>query len=58
MPSLPDVAHDGVFCTFIHLVIDQPQTGASGLVRHGQNHSQLGHSPPAIQAGRRFWPVL
>jgi hypothetical protein len=35
MPSLRDVAHDGV-C--VHLVIDHPQTGASGVVRQGRRH--------------------
>ncbi len=33
MPSLRDVAHDGV-----HLVTNQPQTGASGVVRQGRWH--------------------
>jgi hypothetical protein len=33
---LRDAAHDGVFC--IHLVIDQPPTGASGVVCQGRRH--------------------
>ncbi len=35
--SLPDIAHDGVLCTFT-VVIDQVQTGASGVVRQGRRH--------------------
>jgi hypothetical protein len=35
MPSLRDVAHDGVLCTFSNTA-DQPQTGASGAVRKGR----------------------
>jgi hypothetical protein len=34
MPSLRDVAHDGVLCTFS--IMAQPQTGASGVVRQGR----------------------
>ncbi len=54
MPSLRDVT---VFC--VHLVIDQTQTGASGLVRQGRRHGPsitykitytlLGHSPATSQ---------
>ncbi len=33
MLSLRDVAHDGVLFFYVHLVIDQPQTGPSGVVR-------------------------
>jgi hypothetical protein len=64
MPSLRDVAHDGVLCTFSHLVTDQP---TSDVVRQGrrhgpsiyvQNHILLGHSPPAYQADRRVGPDL
>jgi hypothetical protein len=56
-----------VFC--VQSVIDQP--GATGVVRQGrrqaawtvhqvqsQNHTLLGHSPPARQAGRRVGPAL
>jgi hypothetical protein len=66
MPSLSDVAHDGVLCT-VHLVIDQPPDrgkwcGPSGqvawTVHHVKNHTLLGHSPPASQAGRRVGPAL
>jgi hypothetical protein len=59
MPSLRDVAHDGVLCTFS--VIDQTQTGTSGVVHQGRRHGPsitnkitpcwLGHSPPASQPG-------
>jgi hypothetical protein len=35
MPSLRDVAHDGVLCTFSNI---QPQTGASGVIRQGRRH--------------------
>jgi hypothetical protein len=61
MPSLSDVAHDGVLCKFT-VVIDQPQTGATGVVRQGRRHGPsitykitpcwaavLGHPS-------RFWP--
>ncbi len=66
MASLCDVAHDDVLCTFIVIVIDQPQTWTSGVVRqqaawavhHVQNHTLLGHSPPASQEGRRVGPAL
>jgi hypothetical protein len=65
MPSLRDVAHEGVFCTFSNR--EAPDRGnkwcgPSGLVArtvyHVQNHTLLGHSPPASQAGRRVGPVL
>jgi hypothetical protein len=36
---LRDVAHDGVLSR-VHLVTDQPQTGASGVVRRGRRHGQ------------------
>jgi hypothetical protein len=63
MPSLCDVAHYGVLCTFSNR---QPQTGASGVVRQGKlprpyitytNHTLLGHSSPACQAGGRVGPA-
>jgi hypothetical protein len=38
MSSLRDVAHDSVLCIFTHLVIDQPQTRPSGVVRQGRRH--------------------
>jgi hypothetical protein len=66
MPSLRDVSQDGSLCTFSKAV-DQPQTGLIAVVRqswrhgpvhHVQNHTPLGHSPPASQAGRRVGPAL
>jgi hypothetical protein len=36
MPSLRDVAHDGVLSVLS--VIYQPQTGTSGVVRQGRRH--------------------
>jgi hypothetical protein len=64
MPSLRDVAHDGVLCTISNR--SAPPTGASG-VRQGKRHGPsitykaptlLGHSPPASQAGRRVGAAL
>ncbi len=40
--SLRGIAHGGVLCTFT-VVIDQPQTGASGVVRQGRRHG-----PPKV----------
>jgi hypothetical protein len=37
MPSLHDLAHDGVLCTFRNTV-DQAKTGASGVVCQGKRH--------------------
>jgi hypothetical protein len=58
MPSLRDVAHGG--CFFVHLVIDQPQTGqvvwsvrAGGMDRPSRTKSH-----PASQAGRPVGPAL
>ncbi len=48
LPSLRDVAHD--FCA--HLVIDQPQTGASGVVHQGRRHG------PSIMYKITPWCVL
>jgi hypothetical protein len=54
-----------VFC--VHLVIDQPpdrgkwcglSEQAAWTVHHVKNHTLLGHSPPASQAGRRVGPAL
>jgi hypothetical protein len=65
MPSLHDIQLMTMF--YVHLVMDQPQTRASGVVRQGsaawaahhvQNHTLLGHSPPASQAGRRVEAAL
>jgi hypothetical protein len=47
MPSLRDVAHDDV-CA---------HSGGMDL-HHVQNHTLLGHSPPAKQAGRRVGAAL
>jgi hypothetical protein len=66
MPFLR-VAHDGVLMFCVHLVKDQPQTGASGVVlqsqaawtvHHVKNHTLLGHSVSASQAGRRVGQAL
>jgi hypothetical protein len=38
MPSLRDVAHDGVLCTIRK--VDQTQTGASGVARQGRRHGE------------------
>jgi hypothetical protein len=64
MPSLPDVAHEGVLCTFSN--ISAPDQGkwwgqsgqAAWTAHHVQNHTLLGHSPLANQAGRRVGPAL
>ena len=62
--SLCDIAHN-VIC--LHLIIGQPKTAASGVVRQGQtvwtvhhiqNKSMLGNSPSASQAGLRVEPAL
>ncbi len=55
-----------MFC--VHLEMHQPQTGAVWPVRAGgmdrpsrtkcQNHTLMGHSPPASHAGRRVGPSL
>ncbi len=62
VPSLRDVAHDGVLWTFNNRPAPDRgkwcvQSGqAAWTVHHVQNHTLLGHSPPAIQAGRRGGP--
>jgi hypothetical protein len=57
MPSLRDVAHDRVLCTFSNR--SAPDRGASGVVRHTtQSHNLLGYSPPANLDGRRDGPAL
>jgi hypothetical protein len=59
MPSLRDVAHDGVLCTFnIRSAPGNPSGQAAWTVHHVQNHTLLGHSPPACQAGRRVGQAL
>jgi hypothetical protein len=44
------------------LLPGQTVYGAAGqaawTVHHVQNHTLLGHSLPASQAGRRVWPAL
>jgi hypothetical protein len=55
-----------VLCVHLLIVIDQPQTGANGVlsVRAGgmdrplQNQTLLGLSPSASQAGRRVGSAL
>jgi hypothetical protein len=46
----------------VHLVKDQPQTGASSVVRkgrrHGPSNTLLGDSSPASQSGHRVGPYL
>jgi hypothetical protein len=64
MPSLRDVAHGGVLCTFSNRSAPYrgKWCGPSGLaawtVHHVQDYILLGHSPPASQAGRRVGPAL
>jgi hypothetical protein len=64
MPSLRDVAHDGILSTFSNrLATGQdkwcgPSGQAAWTVHHVQNHTLLGHSPPVSQAGDRIGPAL
>jgi hypothetical protein len=64
MPSLRNVAHDSVLSTSSNRSApDQgkwcgPSGHAAWTVHHVQNHTLRGHSPPAIQAGRRVGPAL
>jgi hypothetical protein len=64
MPSLPDVAHDGVLCTICNRSAPGrgnwcgPSGQAAWNVHQVQNHTLLGHSPSACQAGRRVGPAL
>ncbi len=51
MPSLRDVAHDGVLCTFSNR--SAPDRGKWCGPSIMYNHTLLGHSPPASQVGRR-----
>jgi hypothetical protein len=64
MPSLRDIAHDGVLCTFSNRSVP---TGACGVVRQGRRHGPsisykittcVGRSTLASQAGRRVGPAL
>ncbi len=59
MPSLRDVAHDNVLCTFT-VVIDQPQTGETGVVHQGRRHglSSVHHVQNHTLLGRRVAPSL
>jgi hypothetical protein len=65
MPSLCDVAHDGVLCTFSNRSAPDrgnwcrgPAGQAAWTVHHVQHHTLLGHSPPASQASRRVPPAV
>jgi hypothetical protein len=65
MPSLCDVAHDVVLCTFSkHIPAPDrgkwcgPSGQVAWTVHYVQNHTLLGHSPSACQAGCRVGPVL
>ncbi len=64
MPSLSDVAHDGVLCTFNNRSAPDrdkwcgPSGQAAWTVHHMKNDTLVGHSPPASQAGRRVGPAL
>jgi hypothetical protein len=64
MPSLRVEAHNGVLCTLSNRSApDQgmwcgPSGQAAWTVNYVQNHTLLGHSPPASQAGRRVGLAL
>ncbi len=64
VPSLRDVAYDDVLCTFSNASAPDRGKGCGPLrqvawtVHHVQNHTLLGHSPPASHAGRRVGPSL
>ncbi len=64
MPYLCDVAHDGFLCTFSNRSAPDggkwcgPLGQSAWAVHHVQNHTLLGHSSPASQAGRRVGPAL
>jgi hypothetical protein len=64
IPSLRDVAHDGVLCSYSNRLAPYygkwcgPSGKASWTVRHVQNDTVLGHSPQTSQAGRRDGPAL
>ncbi len=56
---LRDVAHDGVSCTFSNRSARDWCKRSGGMDRPSRsNHTLLGHSPPASQAGRRIGPAL
>jgi hypothetical protein len=52
MLSLRDVAFDDVLCS-VHLVTDQPQTGASDVVRQDRRHE-----PPITYKITPCWVTL
>jgi hypothetical protein len=56
MPSLRDIAHDTVLCTLSYRSASRKRIGsffqAAWTVHQVQNHTLLGPSPPASQAGR------
>ncbi len=66
MPSLRNVAHDGVLCTFSNRSAPDrgkwcgPSGKAAWTVDHVQNLTLVGHSPSAslFQAGGRVGPAL
>jgi hypothetical protein len=65
LPSLRDVAHEGVLCTFSNRSAPDrgkwcgPSGQAVWTVYHKQNHPLLlGHSPPPSHSGRRVRPAL
>jgi hypothetical protein len=64
MPSLRDVAHDGILNTFSNRSATGqdkrcgPPGQAAWTVHHVQNHTLLVHSPPVSQAGGRVGPAL
>jgi hypothetical protein len=65
MPSLRDVAHDGVLCTLSNRSAPDwgKWCGPSGRVgtwtaHHVPNQTLLGHSTPASQAGHLAGPAL
>jgi hypothetical protein len=63
MPSLCDVAHEGDLCTFSYRSDTDRgkwwglEGQAAWTVHHVQNHTLLGHSPPACQALRLVGPT-
>jgi hypothetical protein len=64
MTSLREIAHDGVLCTFSKRSAPDrgklcgPSGQAAWAVYHVQNHTLLGHSLSASQAGRRVGLAL
>jgi hypothetical protein len=60
MPSLRDLDHDGIFYTISPRPVQVMWSIMAGRIdrHHVQNHTLLGHSPPASQAGRRAGTAL